>query len=189
MREGPIVGKLSTATACDGGARRGGVDAGGPRRRRTAPLRVSRSAQSARPGAFHAVRVPDHRPHLRRQRPAAHRAGAGVPRDHAVRRHPADRARRDPGRRGQALLLPQRRGLLQHVRACSARSGSAHAGGTAGAAGGRRDTGAAAAMFPQGGSTITQQLVRGVFLAAPDVAGEQLPASAHRPRCLARCRR
>ena len=39
-------------------------------------------------------------------------ARSRAPADHAVRRHPADRPRRDPRRGGPALLLAQRRGRL-----------------------------------------------------------------------------
>ena len=48
--------------------------------------------------------------------------------------------------------------------------------------GGRRDNMSGPAIFPQGGSTITQQLVRGVFLLRTDIPGEQLPAPQRRPR-------
>ena len=117
--------------------------------------------------------VPDLEPFIRfepptigevygRPRRGAHRARARVSAHPRVRRDPARGARGDPGRRGQELLLPLRRSTTARSRAWCGRRWPLGLGLLA-PLGGRAPL-AASVIFPQGGSTLTQQLVRGYFL-------------------------
>ena len=169
----------------------GGAHRRPPARRgcgRSSPLR--RPVRPARHGAARALRAADHRPSLRRARRGPAGAGPRVPLGRAVSRDPRHPARGRAGRGGQELLLARRRRL----RRPAARGGEG--AGLRSVAASRRASQrdgrlAVKVVFPQGGSTLTQQLVRGYFLAASTKAEDanvlQRPTGsrARWPRCWA----
>ena len=128
--------------------------------------RLLRPERPPRPRALHPLRAAHDRRGLRRPGQGADRAGAGVPPGRLLRRGAPRPAPGHPGGRGQELLLPLRRGLPR------AAAGGPEDGGAAPWPRGGRAAGLRL-RFPQGGSTLTQQLVRGYFLRDRDEPRER----------------
>jgi hypothetical protein len=121
------------------------------------PSRLLRPQPPPRSRAVHPVPASHHRRAPRRAGQAADRAGARVPAGGDLRRSASRPAAGHPGRRGQELLLPSGvdyGALPRVVRKTAARSLGEWRNGDAGLR----------LLLPQGGSTLTQQLVRCSFL-------------------------
>jgi len=138
--------------------RRPGPGASTARDRGRARLpRVLRPKRAARPGCLRPLRAAHDRGGPRRPRRGPDRAGAGVSPGGHLRGGAPRPAPGDPGDRGQELLLP--RGRRVPLAAPSRPQGrGVHPGRVV-----ERRSGSSV-RFPQGGSTLTQQLVRGYFL-------------------------
>ena len=120
------------------------------------PPRLLRPHRPARPRVVHPVRAPHDRRRPRRPRQGADRAGARVPPGRDLRRGAAHPAPGHPGRRGQELLLPFRRGLP-----CAAAGG------------------------PEDGGALARRMVEGRPRVAAAPAARRLDAhAAARPRLL-----
>src|SRR4029434_9147669 len=119
-------------------------------------LHVLRPERPTRSPALHPFRDSDDRRGLRRSGHSARRAGAGVPPRRLLRRSAACPPRRNPGRRGQNFFTHsgvEHRALPRVAYKTMAHSVAAWWNGD-----GFR------LRFRHGGSTLTQQLVRGYFL-------------------------
>ena len=120
--------------------------------------RLLRPQRPARPRALHPVRAPDDRGGLRRPWRRRDRAGPGVPAGGDVRRgapivrdRPSSRPRTRTSSPIRAWTTARCRGSSRRRRRARWRSGGRVAPGSG-------------CCLPQGGSTLTQQLVRGYFL-------------------------